>query len=91
MDSKILMDLKGNFEEALSEIAQKKDFTPRDLEHATKLLCAIEKIKTLDEDTGYSGHPPQEKMIRKLKSMMGEAENEQERRTVQEWISRLER
>lgn len=124
MDSKVLEMLRGNYEEALSEIARKQDFSSRDLEHATKLLCAIEKIKTLEEDAGYSGrsmrsnrsydgegsssrsydersyrsydggysgHSSQDRMLKKLKGMLGEAESEQERQMVQEWIHRLEK
>lgn len=92
MDAKTLDMLRDSLECALGEIAKKADFTPRDLEHTTKLLCAIEMVKRLRKDAEEVKElTPQEKMLKKFKHMLEEAETEQERQVVQEWIDRLEK
>lgn len=41
-------------------------------------------------DDGYSGHSIKDRMIAKLESMYDQAQNEHERKVVDEWINRLD-
>lgn len=40
-------------------------------------------------NSGYSGHSIQDRMIDRLEQMMDEAQSENERQTVRDWINRL--
>lgn len=40
-------------------------------------------------NSGYSGHSIQDRMVDRLERMYDEAQNEHERQTVQQWITRL--
>lgn len=44
----------------------------------------------VDVDDGYSGHSIKDRMIANLEAMMDEAGGEYERKTIGEWINRLE-
>lgn len=46
--------LKSTLEDALRSIAEKKNVSPMDIETATKALCALEQIKTMEGGGGQS-------------------------------------
>ncbi len=46
--------LKSTLEDALRSIAEKKNISPMDIETATKALCALEQIKTMESGGGSS-------------------------------------
>ena len=43
-----------------------------------------------NDASGYSGHSIRDRMIDKLEQMMDSAKSEHERRTIEEWINRLD-
>ena len=57
MDKKVIEELKYKMEDALKQITHKKDTTPTDLDHMTKILCALDMVKSMEEDENgeYSG------------------------------------
>jgi hypothetical protein len=58
--------LKSTLEDALRSIAEKKNISPMDIETATKALCALEQIKVMEGNDGYS-----ERSYRRMRSHDG--------------------
>ena len=46
--------------------------------------------RSYGSDKGHSGHSVKDRMIARLEEMMDEAKGDYERRTVEEWIRRLQ-
>lgn len=55
MDKKVTEELKYKMEEALKQITHKKDTTPTDIDHMTKILCALDMVKSIEEDESGGG------------------------------------
>ena len=82
-------------------IRKNSNMTPMDIEIITKDICALEALKRIENvasegyseessgNSGYSGHSIQDRMVDKLERMIDEAQTENERKTVREWIQRL--
>ena len=100
--STILEKTREAIEEHLQMIIRKNsNMTPMDIEIITKDICALEALKRIENvasegyseessgNSGYSGHSIQDRMVDKLERMIDEAQTENERKTVREWIQRL--